>query len=105
MIALRAFDSARPRRPHRRLGAAAGSARTPTASAARTSNARPAGEGHEALHAYLGSFGKEQLAALSRIGHTSGLDAAAGALLALARREYSRSTAAGAGRLGVHLAH
>lgn len=49
------------------------------------------GEGHEALHALLasneGSARFEQsLARLTRIGHTSGLDAAAGALLALAAR-------------------
>jgi hypothetical protein len=42
-----------------------------------------AGEGHEALHAYLHSFEKKHLQALGRIGHTSGLDAAAGALRAL----------------------
>ncbi len=47
------------------------------------------GEGHEALHALLaapeGSARFEaSLARLARIGHTSGLDAAAGALLALA---------------------
>jgi hypothetical protein len=41
------------------------------------------GEGHEALHAYLGSFEKKHMEALGRIGHSSGLDAAAGALLAL----------------------
>lgn len=49
------------------------------------------GEGHEALHALLGSAGgtqrfEESLARLAGIGHTSGLDAAAGALLALAAR-------------------
>lgn len=42
-----------------------------------------AGEGHEALHALLGSFDAKHLEALGRIGHTSGLDAAAGALLTL----------------------
>jgi hypothetical protein len=48
-----------------------------------------AGEGHEALHAFLRAIHKGQraidraLAALSRIGHSSGRDAAAGALLAL----------------------
>jgi hypothetical protein len=48
-----------------------------------------AGEGHEALHALLANLGKQRqaiecsLAALARIGHSSGLDAAAGALLAL----------------------
>ncbi len=41
------------------------------------------GEGHEALHLYLRSFEEKHLAALARIGHTSGLDAAAGALLTL----------------------
>jgi Protein of unknown function (DUF2877) len=42
-----------------------------------------AGEGHEALHLFLCSFEEKHLEALGRIGHTSGLDAAAGALLAL----------------------
>jgi hypothetical protein len=42
-----------------------------------------AGEGHEALHDLLCSFEEVHLARLARIGHTSGLDAAAGALLAL----------------------
>jgi hypothetical protein len=42
-----------------------------------------AGEGHEALHDFLATFGKESIARLARLGHTSGLDAAAGALLAL----------------------
>jgi len=42
-----------------------------------------AGEGHEALHDLLCSFEEKHLARLARIGHTSGLDAAAGALLAL----------------------
>jgi hypothetical protein len=45
-----------------------------------------AGEGHEALHDLLGSFEEKHLDRLARIGHTSGLDAAAGALLALSRR-------------------
>ena len=44
-----------------------------------------AGEGHEALHGLLTFKETEKhLARLARIGHTSGLDAAAGALLALA---------------------
>ena len=38
-----------------------------------------AGEGHEALHDFLKTFGKEELDRLARVGHTSGLDAAAGA--------------------------
>jgi hypothetical protein len=42
-----------------------------------------AGEGHEALHDLLCTFEGKHLARLARIGHTSGLDAAAGALLAL----------------------
>jgi hypothetical protein len=42
-----------------------------------------AGEGHEALHDLLCSFEEKHLERLARIGHTSGLDAAAGALLAL----------------------
>jgi hypothetical protein len=42
-----------------------------------------AGEGHEALHDYLGSFGPTALERLARIGHSSGLDAAAGARAAL----------------------
>jgi len=41
------------------------------------------GEGHEALHDLLCSFEEKHLERLARIGHTSGLDAAAGALLAL----------------------
>ena len=104
MIALRAFDQADV--ADRIAAWALPLARTNTNRISRAHlECAARGEGHEALHAYLGSFGKVQLEALSRIGHTSGLDAAAGALLALARREYSRSTAAGAGRLGVHLAH
>jgi hypothetical protein len=43
------------------------------------------GEGHEALHDLLCTFEEKHLERLARIGHTSGLDAAAGALLALAR--------------------
>jgi len=43
------------------------------------------GEGHEALHDLLESFDEKHLDRLARVGHTSGLDAAAGALLALAR--------------------
>lgn len=48
-----------------------------------------AGEGHEALHDLLGVIHREQqaieraIAALARVGHSSGLDAAAGALLSL----------------------
>ena len=42
-----------------------------------------AGEGHEALHDLLCTFEGKHLERLARIGHTSGLDAAAGALLAL----------------------
>ncbi len=54
------------------------------------------GEGHEALHALLGSAEgsrrfQASLAWLARIGHTSGLDAAAGALLARAARRARRS--------------
>lgn len=41
------------------------------------------GEGHEVLHQFLGSFEDQHLERLARIGHTSGLDAAAGALLSL----------------------
>ena len=41
------------------------------------------GEGHEALHDLLCSFDKKHLERLARIGHSSGTDAAAGALLAL----------------------
>lgn len=43
------------------------------------------GEGHEALHDLLFSFDDKHLRRLARIGHSSGMDAAAGALLALAR--------------------
>jgi len=48
-----------------------------------------AGEGHEALHDFLSALGDGKVAvarardALSRVGHSSGLDAAAGALLVL----------------------
>ena len=41
------------------------------------------GEGHEALHDYLDGFAEKHLARLARIGHSSGLDAAAGAVLGL----------------------
>ena len=41
------------------------------------------GEGHEALHDLLCTFDKKHLERLARVGHTSGLDAVAGALLAL----------------------
>ena len=41
------------------------------------------GEGHEALHDLLCTGEAKHLERLARIGHTSGLDAAAGALLAL----------------------
>ena len=49
------------------------------------------GEGHEALHDLLCTFEEKHLERLARIGHTSGLDAAAGALLALTA--YSRHLA------------
>ncbi len=42
-----------------------------------------AGEGHEALHGLLFSFEGKYLEQLARVGHSSGLDAAAGALLCL----------------------
>ena len=54
------------------------------------------GEGHEALHDLLCSFDEKHLQRLARVGHSSGLDAAAGAMLALGaarkarQREYSR---------------
>lgn len=41
------------------------------------------GEGHEALHRWLASPDERNLAQLAQIGHTSGLDAAAGAAAAL----------------------
>ena len=41
------------------------------------------GEGHEALHDWLNGFREGDYRRLGRIGHTSGLDAAAGAALAL----------------------
>jgi hypothetical protein len=44
-----------------------------------------AGDGHEALHRYLVSFDRKYYEQLARVGHTSGLDAAAGAVLALGR--------------------
>jgi hypothetical protein len=43
------------------------------------------GEGHEALHDWLDGFRPADLERLARIGHTSGLDAAAGAAAALAQ--------------------
>ena len=43
------------------------------------------GEGHAYLHDFLSSPTRENLAKLSRVGHTSGLDAAAGAVLALGK--------------------
>jgi hypothetical protein len=43
------------------------------------------GEGHEALHDWLTGFAEQDLQRLARIGHTSGLDAAAGAVAALAQ--------------------
>lgn len=58
------------------------------------------GEGHEALHALLAApegsarF-EESLARLARVGHSSGLDAAAGALLALAARRGPSALGAG----------
>lgn len=60
-----------------------------------------AGEGHEALHAYLESFSRRDLARLARLGHSSGLDAAAGCVLALA----CASTPGAGGRLCSLLAH
>ena len=58
------------------------------------------GEGHEALHALLAAPAgsarfDECLARLARIGHTSGLDAAAGALLALEARRRGSALRAG----------
>ena len=44
------------------------------------------GEGHEALHSFLASSDPRHLERLARIGHTSGMDAAAGALAALSTR-------------------
>ena len=44
------------------------------------------GEGHEALHDLLNTGDEKHLERLANVGHTSGLDAAAGALLALASR-------------------
>ncbi len=54
------------------------------------------GQGHEALHTLLCSLNdgpamRRALAKLARIGHTSGLDAAAGALLALGELTRRRS--------------
>jgi hypothetical protein len=64
-----------------------------------------AGEGHEALHLFLSSSSEEHLEQLARIGHTSGLDAAAGAVLSLERMTKRPSTRGGAGRSSAHLAH
>jgi hypothetical protein len=41
------------------------------------------GEGHEHLHAFLSAPTRDNLDRLSRVGHTSGLDAAAGAASAI----------------------
>ena len=41
------------------------------------------GEGHEYLHAFLSAPTRDNLDRLSRVGHTSGLDAAAGAASAI----------------------
>ncbi len=49
------------------------------------------GEGHQALHDYLASGSERDLALLRRIGHTSGIDAAAGALHALGTVGYKLS--------------
>jgi hypothetical protein len=82
MIALRAFGEAA--RAERIAAWALPLARDRTNRISRAHlECAAAGEGHEALHALLASFDARDLAALSRIGHTSGLDAAAGALLAL----------------------
>jgi hypothetical protein len=51
-----------------------------------------AGEGHEALHDLLCTFEEKHLERLARIGHTSGLDAAAGALLSLDQLFCSKET-------------
>lgn len=66
-----------------------------------------AGEGHEALHDFLRTFSEEHLGRLGRIGHSSGLDAAAGAVLALNVNIHAnrRSAQALAGRSSAHLAH
>ena len=53
-----------------------------------------AGEGHEYLHDFLSSPTRENLAKLSSIGHTSGLDAAAGAQLSLSLVGEARRDAA-----------
>ena len=69
------------------------------------------GEGHEVLHQFVGALHAGQpainraLAALSRIGHSSGRDAAAGALLALGVNIHIVPAQAPVGRYCRHLAH
>lgn len=88
MIALRAFGEAAL--ADRIAGWALPLAATYTGKISRAHlRCAAAGEGHEALHELLRVLNRGQravdraLAALSRIGHSSGRDAAAGALLAL----------------------
>jgi len=84
MIALRAFD--RGPLADRVAAWALPLARTNTSRISRAHlECAAAGQGHEALHDLLCTFEKRHLDRLARVGHTSGLDAAAGALLALAR--------------------
>jgi hypothetical protein len=88
MIALRAFGQAE--RAERIAAWALPLAETNTGRISRAHLAcAAAGEGHEALHALLAALGTNEnaieaaWAALDRVGHSSGRDAAAGALLAL----------------------
>jgi len=89
MIALRAFGERAL--ADRIAGWALPLAQTNTGKISRAHLACAAvGEGHEALHDLLCTFEKKHLERLARVGHTSGLDAAAGALLALAASRSGR---------------
>ena len=83
MIALRAFG--RAALANRIAAWALPLAETNTGKISRAHLACAAGgEGHEALHDLLCSFKEKDLKRLARVGHTSGRDSAAGALLSLA---------------------
>ena len=86
MIALRAFGDARTADRIAAWALPLAQERTNRISRAHLACAAE-GEGHEALHDLLSFHETEKhLARLARIGHTSGLDAAAGAVHALRRR-------------------
>ncbi len=82
MIALRAFGRAGPAGRIAAWALPLAKDRTNRISRAHLECAAQ-GEGHEALHDLLCTFDRKHLERLARIGHSSGMDAAAGALLAL----------------------